>query len=360
MIDREEFPRDKVCGDALIHDAQAALKQINLHDKVRSVAHTLDALRVFSPSRVDFSIPGTILSLKRRTLDALVAREAVDAGVTFARATATDIAGGDGRVVVSVKGLAESLRSGYCVLATGTSVGMARRLGMVESATPSAMAIRCYVRSPLRMNNLVVSYDRVLTPGFAWIVPLGDGLYNIGCGVTLDGDHDAAKSLKPKLTSFMQDFPLVREIMAGGEQVTPFKGAAIRTGLTDCRTPVHGRVVGVGEVIGTTFPFTSEGVGKAIHTGQIAADLIDSALEQDNPALLAGFRQRLDKEVRPAYEGYRVAQSWLSRPRLNDFMARRIRRSRYLQERVEKLLAGTGDPRAVYGPLSIARSLLGS
>jgi flavin-dependent dehydrogenase len=111
-----------------------------------------------------------------------------------------------------------------------------------------------------------------------------------------------------------------------------------------------------GEVIGTTFPFTGEGIGKAMQTGLLAAETISLALKKDDIGQLRAYADRVDRELRPAYRGYRAAEKWLSKPWVNDFMARRFRSSRYLQEQLAELFSESGDPRALFSFFSVVRS----
>src|SRR6185295_19531585 len=69
LLDRARFPRDKVCGDALIPDAIAALDRLGALDAVREQGWPVRATSVFSPSRIAFELPGTFITLKRQRLD---------------------------------------------------------------------------------------------------------------------------------------------------------------------------------------------------------------------------------------------------------------------------------------------------
>jgi flavin-dependent dehydrogenase len=187
-------------------------------------------------------------------------------------------------------------------------------------------------------------------------MPLNDNAYNIGCGVTADAGTSAMRGLKKSLTWFKETFPLTRRLMDRAERTTPTQGAALRCGLNGTAVPVAGRVVATGEVIGTTFPFTGEGIGKAMHSGRLAAEAIGVALVNEDVTALDDYPRQIQRQLAPAYRGYAVAQRWLSQPWLNDFMARRIKRSRYLQEQARDIMAETGDPRKLYAPASVIRS----
>ena len=49
MVDRCVFPRDKVCGDALIPDAVQALERLGLKQRVLRHSRALDGVRVYAP-----------------------------------------------------------------------------------------------------------------------------------------------------------------------------------------------------------------------------------------------------------------------------------------------------------------------
>ena len=69
----------------------------------------------------------------------------------------------------------------------GTSVALAlMAAGVCDRRTPSGVALRGYVRNPAmvgRITNLEVVWHRKLKPGYGWIFPCRDGVFNIGVGL---------------------------------------------------------------------------------------------------------------------------------------------------------------------------------
>ncbi|MFQ6007410.1 MAG: NAD(P)/FAD-dependent oxidoreductase, partial [Candidatus Zixiibacteriota bacterium] len=72
VVDKDRFPRDKPCGDMLIPDAISLLQDIGVLEKVRSSAHEIPAMEIFSPSGIRFEVPGPYISIRRRKLDTLL------------------------------------------------------------------------------------------------------------------------------------------------------------------------------------------------------------------------------------------------------------------------------------------------
>jgi menaquinone-9 beta-reductase len=359
LLDRDAFPRDKVCGDGLIADAVRCLRRAGLYDEVSARGFKSQVGTVYSPSRISFDIPGEFLTLKRSQLDALMARRAISAGASFCQCRVTDVeVQHDNTLMLSTEGDARRLKARIVFLATGANVSMPSKLGLVSRERPSAVALRCYVRSSVVLDRLVISYDKSIAPGYAWIFPVGDGEFNIGCGVAYGDRRGAQVNLREAFQLFITSFPLAAEIVRHAESISPIRGAMLRCGLTGTQPSGPGNTLVLGETIGATFPFTGEGIGKAMETGEIAAEVAHEALVDGDLARLREFPNRIEQELRPKFLGYRIAENWFSRPWLNDFVARRIRRSSFLQELVAGIVNETVDPREVFSLRGMLRSFV--
>ena len=358
LLDRHDFPRDKVCGDALIADTLGALERLAALAAVRERARAIGRTTIFSASRHRIEIEGEFLTLKRRELDAIVASHAVAQGAVMAAATVADVATDDAGVTVRlVSPDAPPVRARYAVLATGADGLLTRRAGLATPAAPSAVAVRCYVRSTAVIDRLVISYDRVIVPGYAWIFPLRDNEYNIGCGVFYRNGVRGEVNLRQMFERFVATFPEAREVIRAAIATTPLKGAPLRCGLSSLEPPRLPRVLAIGETIGTTFPFTGEGIGKAMETGELAAEALGEALDTDDPGCLDRFPSTVKAVLEPKYLGYRSAERWLARPWVTDLLAWRTRRSRFLRRALPGILNETIDPRTVFSIGGLARSL---
>jgi len=85
LLDREAFPREKVCGDGLLPDALVALDRLGLREAVARAGRTWAVVSVWSPGRVPVDAPGEVLTLRRSALDHLLAARAAVLGAAFAR-----------------------------------------------------------------------------------------------------------------------------------------------------------------------------------------------------------------------------------------------------------------------------------
>lgn len=353
IVEHSRPPREKVCGDGLLADALGAIAELGLAGEVRRVAHSVDRVRIYSPSRVTFDLPGDFLTLRRRDLDTLLLRAALERGAVLAVGTVEGVAQDGTGVSVGTAGGAV-LRGRYAVVATGADTSLVRG---AETGAPSAVALRAYVHAPgAGIDALTVSFDRSIVPGYAWIFPLGGNDYNVGCGVFYR-EHGAKPpvNLRTLLQIFVREFPPARAL--GLHTAPAAAGARLRCGLAGAGHLHDGRVVAIGETIGTTFAFTGEGIGKAMQTGALAAEHLDAALAGDTGAL-GRLRARIERDLAPKYLGYDIAQRWLSHAWLADLLARRVRRSERLRAQVTGILNETADPRTVFSLRGLVPALV--
>jgi menaquinone-9 beta-reductase len=357
LLDKDDFPRDKVCGDGLIPDTIAALKRAGLFAQVQALGFETSVGTVYSPSRISFDVHGQFITLKRLVLDDLILKKAIAKGAQFCKCRVTNIeALANEHLAISFADRKETVQARIVFIATGANVELPTKLQLVSKPAPSAVALRCYVRSQVALDRLIISYDHSIAPGYAWIFPLGDGEFNVGCGISYGGNKTSKANLREVFRHFVESFPMAAEIMRRADSVMPLKGAMLRCGLKGTYAKGPGSILVLGESIGTTFPFTGEGIGKAMETGELAAEVAHEALTSSNMQRLQSFPLRLERALRHKFLSYQIAEDWFSRPWLNDFVARRISKSRFLQEAITGLANETVDPRKIFSMRGILQS----
>jgi len=357
IVDRADFPREKVCGDGLIPDALQCLRRAGLYESVVARGHRLGTLSAFSPSGVRVDLPGDFVTLPRIDLDSLLLQDAQRLGAVFRTARVTSVVSREDGVLVRVAGDAPPVRARYAIVATGADQSLASWDRVADPRRGDAVAVRCYVESPAALDELVISFDRHVLPGYAWIFPLGNGRYNIGCGIFRRHERNGRVNLRHTFAAFTERFPLARTLWTARTGATRLAGAMLRCGLQLGRAWDGHRVVAAGEAIATTYPFTGEGIGKAMESGEVAANHVAAALAGEEQAL-AGYGEALRRQFLPRYSGYRIAEHWISSPLVSDVVARGVRRSSRLRRAAAGVISETADPRAVFSVRALAAGLL--
>jgi geranylgeranyl reductase family protein len=386
LIDQHAFPRDKVCGDGLIPDAHKALARLGVLDEVMACAQPASHVGCIGPRGGRIDVPGTLAVLPRRELDHVLCRAAVAAGARMFAPLRFELPLEEGGRVVGARlkaplnlplrvrppgggketwerpgvsleggeGLHE-IRADWVLLATGAVPQALLAAGMSERHTPSGVALRGYVRNERMagsIDKLEVVWHRALSPGYGWIFPCRDGVFNIGVGIAdSHAEHRNGKltkreaNLRTVFDDFTRLYAPARELVADGTWLTPLKGAPLRCTLEGARFTRPGLIV-TGEAAGSTYSFTGEGIGKAMETGMLAAE-----------ALLAGGTRGPEADTRvctqytaglhslkPRFDLYARANSVNRHPWLADLLIWRARRSRRLLRRMSGVLEETSNP----------------
>ncbi len=358
LLDREAFPRDKACGGGLLPGTQRALERLGVLARVKAAAQSFTAVTMISPGGIRMQVPGQYLVLRRRVLDRILAQAAVRAGAAFHQAEVTAITPQpDGSTELSIPGL-PPIRSRIVLVATGARLRLLRPHGMVRDPRPAAVAAVAEVQSTAVVPTMTFSLTPAIRNGYAWIFPLGDGRYNIGCG-TLFRRSKRDPGLQATFRLFAATFEPLRDILAQAAAPPRLRAAPLRCGLTAVEPKGPGNLLAVGEAIASTLPLSGEGIGKAVRTAEMAAALVDDALQTDDLARLSQFPVQLRQELLPVYRNYRRAQSMITLPWINDFMARRYQKSPYLQTCFAELMREETPPTDLFSVKAVIRSFLG-
>ena len=355
LADRHEFPRDKVCGDALIPDALNALGALRVRERVLAASRRLDRLRIYAPDGSNLTLAAECACIPRRELDDLLRAAAAEAGAVFRprlRAVAPlehdGIVGGAVLEDVRTSGRV-TIEAPVTMLATGAASDVLDRFGMCVRTRPSATAARVYVKvdaaCSAAWDHLCIAYAAPICPGYGWIFPGPGDVFNVGAGYFYDGPRPREGNIRRLLATFLERFPPAAELMARGRVLGALKGAPLRTAMEGAKFARPGLYV-VGEGAGLTYSFSGEGIGKALQSGIVAAqialrhgaapDALRMAAGEYERTLIAAFGRR--------FTAYKKMQRWLAYPAFVRFLTRRARPGTFLHHHLQSLFDDTGDP----------------
>lgn len=186
LLDKEKFPRDKYCGDAVCKTAIEILADMGLYPKLvnENLAHVADSGGFVSPAGLSYvgrskdvyasetSIVPAAIAIKRTNLDNAIAMTAKAAGAdlkekqTVTGATFDKIKGL--WTVTTAEGTSYQARTLVC--ADGAQSGLARKLGIVVGE-PQGSCSRAFVEGGTHQFDAdgVVFYNKAILPGYAAI-----------------------------------------------------------------------------------------------------------------------------------------------------------------------------------------------
>jgi flavin-dependent dehydrogenase len=363
LCDRSVFPRDKACGDGLIADSIAALKTLGLDRAVADAAYRTSGLLTISPGGIEVRFQNTFWVLPRLSFDQILFSAATDAGARFEHliveaplAEKGRIAGVTGRRPRG--GEQVTLRAPLTLLATGGAAGILKKFDERARSDASGVAIRTYARPRGEsIDELVISLERDLLPGYAWAFPVPGGLLNVGVGALRGrGVGGDGRNLRQRLDALLAGEGLLGRLLGPQDSTTPYQGAPLRTGLTGSRFSTPGLAI-IGEAAGTTYSLTGEGIGKAMESGMLAADLAIAADGAALPHIGPDYARIMRERYAARFRTYDVAQRWNTFPFITDFFARRANESRWVHERLTRVITEQALPTNVFSARTIWRLL---
>ncbi|MFT3953994.1 MAG: geranylgeranyl reductase family protein [Piscinibacter sp.] len=347
LIDQHAFPRDKVCGDGLIPDAHHALRRLGVLDEVMARAQPVTHAGLISPRGIRVDVPGSLAVLPRLQLDQIVCNAAVRAGARMFAPLRFVAPVEEQGVVVGARvvdaGVEREIRCQWLVLASGAVPQALIAAGMALRQRPSGVALRGYLKNEAmqgRIDKLEVVWHRAVAPGYGWIFPCRDGVFNVGVGAFTGQDLN----LRALFEAFTHIYPAARDLVAGGHWLAPLKGAPLRTSLTGARFSRPGLLVS-GEAAGSTYAFTGEGIGKALETGLLAAEAVLAGRRAGHGEALvrADYEAKL-AALKPRFTLYERA-NWVNHhPWLADLVLWRGQRSPRVLRRMSGVLDESSNP----------------
>ncbi|MCZ7440263.1 geranylgeranyl reductase family protein [Micromonospora sp. WMMC241] len=371
LLEKTEFPREKVCGDGLTPRAVRQLVRMGvdtspeagwLHNKGLRVIGGGVRLELDWPDLASFPNYGLVRT--RLDFDDLLARRAVAAGAELR--TGVNVLGpvldADDRVTgvqaeVGPGKEPATFHAPLVVAADGVSGRFPLALGMAKREDrPIGVAVRRYYRSPAKHDDdyleswleLRSKGNDALLPGYGWIFGLGDGRVNVGLGVlnssSAFGKTNYRKLLTDWLANTPEDWGMTDEANAEG----PILGAALPMGFN--RVPHYSRgVLLVGDSGGMVNPFNGEGIAYAMESGELAAEVAVQALARPAGAERERALMAYPQELKARFGGYYrlggIFVKLIGRPEVMRMATKHGMPHPLLMRFVLKLLANLTDPR---------------
>ena len=364
LLEKTEFPREKVCGDGLTPRAVKELLALDIDLTTQGWIKNKGLRIIGGGHRLELPwpelsvFPDYGLVRTRADLDQILAQKAVAVGADLRESTsATGPVMEQDRIVgVTTKNAAgeeRTYRAPIVVAADGNSSRLSLSMGLTKrDDRPLGVAVRTYFRSPRHEDDWLESWlelwdqDRLL-PGYGWVFGVGDGTSNVGLGILNSSPAFANVDYRALLMRWADSMPkewgYVPEEMVG-----PIRGAALPMGFN--RTPhFHQGMLLVGDAGGMVNPFNGEGIAYAMESGRIAAETIAEALasgrDQARDLRLATYPTRLKSEWGGYYTLGRVFVKLIGNDRVMKVAAQKGLAHPTLMKFTLKLLANLSEPK---------------
>jgi geranylgeranyl reductase family protein len=310
VIDREKFPREKVCGDCLNPACWPVLERLEIASRVRDLAHA-------SLERVEFiAIDGQEvavdlprdqeIAIKRSLFDQLLVARAHELGAEVRQETTVTTLTRD-PVWKIESNRCEIFLARILVGADGRNSTVARLCNLLPRPERERIALQSHVPLPRDFGKRVVL--QLLPGGYSGQSPVDDAELNV-CLVSKPQGIGALKSWAGKRFGVSSDHVW--------RTITPLTRTPI--------SPVHENLFFIGDAARVVEPFTGEGIYYALRSGSLVANAIIKLIRgEDRQLALRVFTQQYAAMYRRRLWINRLARAAVTSPRLGSLVVHATR-----------------------------------
>lgn len=327
VLEREKFPREKVCGDCLNPSCWPVLERLGIADRARqlpqSVLNMVDFIAIGGQKVVVDLASGQerLIAIKRSLFDALVMSRARELGAEIHEETTvaalTREKCGDWHIETT-EGPKFVVR--VLVGADGRNSTVAHLCDLLPRPERERVALQAHVALPAGFGSRVVL--QFLPEGYSGQAPVNDGELNL-CLVSKPSNISALRRWAKQCFTLPPDH--------SWHTITPLTRVSL--------SPAHDKLFMVGDAARVVEPFTGEGIYYALRSGELAAQAIVKTIRGNydiDPA----------KEYAQAHEAMYHGRLWVNRlaraavlsPRAASFLIQAARVQRLLRSLTAKIV----------------------
>ena len=261
VVEREKFPREKVCGDCVNPACWPVLRRLSVADRVRALPHArLERVEfvAISGRRVTVDLPigdEAEIAIKRSLFDDLLLRRACELGAEIREESVltavSKIWGRNWKIDI----VRETFGARCLVGADGRNSTVARLCNLLPRPERERVALQAHIPLPPGFGDRVVL--QFLHEGYSGQAPVSRDELNL-CLVSKPSGISALRHWAEQRFGLKRDHPW--------RTITPLTRAAL--------APAHDKLFLVGDAARVVEPFTGEGIYYALRSGELAAQAI--------------------------------------------------------------------------------------
>ncbi|MFX1571675.1 MAG: NAD(P)/FAD-dependent oxidoreductase [Promethearchaeota archaeon] len=293
ILEKKEFPRDKICGDAFTQRAQIHLERMGILQKLieENKGRWTAQGGLVSPRRIVYTGDSyaqtkshLVIAVKRKIIDELLCKTAVEAGSILIENYSVKGVSFDENmdywIIHPKKGEKQLYYAKILVLADGASSHIAQSLGIVKGS-PQAVCSRSYVKAGTYKfdQDGICVIPMNLVPGYCALLREADDDLVLCCYILPFG-KTRTENLYKIHHDLIENDPFISKALGPNAELEEMKAAPIRFGGTS--QSYDNNLLLVGDAAGMIDPLTGEGLQYAMDAAEIAADIIVAAFKKND------------------------------------------------------------------------------
>jgi menaquinone-9 beta-reductase len=355
LLEKEVFPRDKICGDALGADVsrQFHLMNADLTEKFSQFKESLpsNGVRFFAPNYklldIEFKVPknkfGGGFIARRIDFDNFFFEEISklpDVEIFQNEQVTAAIASPD---KISLQTAYHNFEAKIALGADGAHSILNKKLteNKVEKNHYCAGLRQYYenVKGFHGENHIELHFYKDLLPGYFWVFPLPGNRANVGLGMLSSAVSKKKINLKEKLKELLENHPNLKERFKDAVPLETIQGYGLPLGSKK-RSLSGNRFLLLGDAASLIDPFSGEGIANAIRSGRVAASHVIKAMKENN--FSASFNTQYDKEIyEKMWNEFRIGhsmQKMFRHPRIINFVIKKANNNKSVQMLLSSML----------------------
>jgi len=404
LVEKEVWPRDKICGDAVGGKSLSHVKRLGVKETLESTPHFRVTGIVFSSPKghsVRVALPEEDVqrleagySLPRQQFDHLLFNQVQKlvrdhGGAVLQGGEVREVLYDDGQggadpgkgsgerrhakgIVVRIggrDGVEHTYSAPVVVGAAGYRCPVAK--SMLEDTYEEPMVDRAHYCAGYReywrgvkgcednIGDIEIHFVDTVIPGYFWLFPVAEGVVNVGIGMVMSLLDKQPKKLKALQAEVIAQHPLFKERFANASMIPgtgkgwqlPFGSPRKKADKQPRRSASNGIFL-VGDAASLVDPFSGEGVGNALVSGELAAQhILDGKSPEDYQSALWNA---LGPELTNSYSMQKLSRrAWL----LNWFVGKASKKPA-IQEMMTEMIASKEAQENLHSPWFMFKTLM--
>src|SRR5436309_8513289 len=315
VLEREKFPREKVCGDCLNPSCWPVLERLGLAQQVRDLPHSklcsVDFIAI-DGRKVSIDLPtgdppeAGEISVKRSVFDHLLLKRACELGAYVReQTTLTGLAHDqDWKLETATR---ESFRARVLIGADGRNSTVARLRNLLPRPARERVALQAHIPLPRNFGERIVL--QFLREGYSGQAPVNESELNL-CLVGRPPTISRLREWAQRHFEIPTNQPW--------RTITPLTRSAVPCAREN--------LLFIGDAARVVEPFTGEGIYYALRSGELAADAITKIVRgKDRQSALREFTRASAQMYRGRLWINRLARGAVLWPRVGSLFVRAAR-----------------------------------
>lgn len=315
MVEKEQFPRDKVCGDGIVQSVHPLLKSMGVLDDLIDNGYKCTGTYFSDPRQEEavynYKEGDFAIAIPRMRGDDIINKAAVASGIDYLENYEVLEVITERGQAIGVKGIFNGkLVDTYAdivVLANGAHSMLSRQMGFYEENPDYVFyGMRGYFEGIQGLTDVIefhYPHEMFMPAGYIWIFPMGKDKGNVGVFLTENALNTTGMTIEEVLWWWRDNTRLGKTRLGNARIAGKLKGWRLPTGK---HQKVHGAgVIAVGDAGNMIEPLYGGGFPHAVVAGTCAAKIATEALEAND--FSATFMSRYEDYITEALgSGYQI------------------------------------------------------